>query len=530
VRQVAAGANHSLALLNNGTVVAWGDNEDGQLGTGSAALQSEVPTPVKGLTGVTAIAAGGNESLALLSNGSMMAWGAGEAGQLGNGTVKSSGVPVAVKGLSGVTAISAGGDFALALLSSGTVEAWGSDEYDQLGAGAGEAELSDVPIAVSGVSGASAIAAGANHGLALLGDGTVRAWGEDALGELGDGVLKAREATPVVVSGLSGVSSISAGGGSSAALLASGAVMTWGNDHSGQLGNGTSGTVSDVPVQVSGLAKAAAVSVGTSHMLAFGEPRPAVTAVSPSTGPVAGATTVTISGANLGGATAVRFGSSEAAFTVESATSISATAPPGTLGAVNVTVVTPAGTSPTVAADRYTYQQPPTITKVTPATGPVGGGTSITITGTEFTAASAVMIGAAPATTYKVLSATTITATVPPASAGTVDVRVTNSAGTSAVVSKDHYRYAPTVDALEPNGGPVTGGTVVTVTGTGFAPGTTGTVLKFGKVKGTGVSCASSTTCTVTAPAQTAAGPVDVVATVNRSSSAKKPADVFTYG
>src|SRR5205085_4846841 len=111
----------SLALLSNGTVMAWGDNENGQLGDGSFENR-DTPVQVSGLSGVIAISAGYRHSLALLSSGAVVAWGEGTSGQLGNGANVDSDVPVAVSGLSsGVTAASGGGLHRLALLREGPV-------------------------------------------------------------------------------------------------------------------------------------------------------------------------------------------------------------------------------------------------------------------------------------------------------------------------------------------------------------------------------------------------------------------------
>ncbi|MFI4985666.1 MAG: IPT/TIG domain-containing protein [Solirubrobacterales bacterium] len=531
VKAIAAGASHSLALLTNGTVMAWGDNESGQLGIGTAAEDSELPVAVTGLTGVKAIAAGANYSLALLTNGTAMAWGDNESGQLGTGNTKSSNAPVAVKALTGVSAISAGSEFALALLTNQTVKAWGNDEKGQLGnvtVEEAEATSSDVPVVVETLSGVRAVAAGANHGLATLSGGTVMGWGDDSFGELGNGTIKARETTPVAVSGLSGVTAISAGGQNSAAVLGSGSVMTWGTDASGVLGDGVPGGMSDVPVAVVGLAKAASISAGRFDMLAFGEPIPVVTSVSPQIGPAAGGATVTISGNTFTGATAVKFGTAEAtSFTVESATSITATAPPGT-GTVNVTVTTPAGMSPPSAADRYTYQAAPTVTILSTKSGPAAGGTIVTITGTEFATASKVAFGQTSAVEFTINSPTSITAVAPAAVGGTVDVSVTNVDGTSASSSKDHFKYVPAVEGVSPNAGSTHGGESVTVTGNGFALGNSATVFMFGKVKAKSVNCTSSTSCTVTTPAQVA-GTVDVKATVNKAISPINAGDHFTY-
>ena len=426
VTAIAAGGSHSLALLANGTVMAWGNNESGQLGIGNNSVESvDAPVAVKGLENVRAIAAGASYSLALLDNGTVMGWGDNESGQLGNGKSISTSAPVAAKALSGVSAIAAGEEFSLALLANGTVEAWGSDERGQLAnEGAEEAGESKVPVPVQSLAGVSAISAGADHALALLKGGTVMSWGDDSAGELGNGTIKPFATTPAAVSGLSGVTAISAGTDDSAALLGSGSLMTWGSDSSGVLGDGVSGGVSDVPVKVVGLTSVVSVSAGRSHMLAYGEPIPTVTSVSPNVGPATAATSVTINGNTLSGVTSVKFGAAQAtSFTVNSATSITATAPPGT-GTVDVTVTAPSGSSPTGSFDRFTYQIPPTVTKLSNKSGPAAGETSVTITGSEFTAATGVSFGSASAVSFTVNSPTSITAVAPASIAQTVDVQV----------------------------------------------------------------------------------------------------------
>ncbi|MDR6769124.1 hypothetical protein J2W88_004432, partial [Acidovorax delafieldii] len=152
---------------------------------------------------------------------------------------------------------------------------------------------------------------------------------------------------------------------------------------------------------------------------------------------------------------------------MNSATQITATAPAGT-GTVDVRVTTPIGTSATSAADQYTYVAAPTVTSISPTAGPTGGGTSVVITGTNFTGATAVSFGATAATGFTVNSATQITATAPAGSAGTVDVRVTTTGGTSATSAADQYTYvaAPTVTSISPTAGPTGGGTSVVITGT----------------------------------------------------------------
>ncbi|HXP38590.1 MAG TPA: hypothetical protein VN817_12570, partial [Solirubrobacteraceae bacterium] len=250
ISAIAAGDEFSLALMTNGTVLAWGANEEGQLATGKT-TRVTAPAAIKGLSNVTAIAAGGEFALARLSNGTVMSWGAGTEGQLGDGKFGKSLTPVAVKGLSGVTAIAAGEEFALARLSNGTVMSWGSNANAQLGvptetrsAGEGETEEvevlhSDVPLPVQQLSGVTAIAAGDDHALALLGDGEVSAWGANGAGQLGRGSEGGTSNLPTVVPGLGGVTAIAAGAHHSLALLSGGSVLAWGYNPDGQLGNGS---------------------------------------------------------------------------------------------------------------------------------------------------------------------------------------------------------------------------------------------------------------------------------------------------
>jgi alpha-tubulin suppressor-like RCC1 family protein len=532
VKAIAAGENHSLALLNNGTVMAWGENEEGQLGNGKT-TDSAVPVAVKGLTGVKAIAAGGNHSLALLTNGTVMAWGENEEGQLGNGKLTNASSPVAVKALSGVSAIAAGAHHSLALLTSGALMAWGSNGYGQLGHAEGseteEEGFSSVPVTVLGVSGASAIAAGGSHSVALV-KGAVMTWGADERGQLGNATTARSFQTPATVSGLTGVSAIAAGGQRTMALLSSGIVIDWGDNEWGALGTGSAGGFSDVPVAVSGLGQVSGISAGTLHSLTYGEPTPAVSALSPNTGSGAGGTSVTITGSNLAGASAVKFGTHAASsITVNSASSITAIAPAG-VGTIDVTVTTPAGTSPAQALDRFTYLPPPIVKKLAPNTGPAGGGSSVTITGSGFLNVSAVHFGASSAASFIVNSPTSITAISPPGSPGASDVTVTTASGTSALVAADRFNYAPSVSAISPNRAPVTGHVEVTISGSGFALGASATIIKFATKRAGSVNCSSSTTCTAIVPAHEA-GTIEVRVTVNKVTSPLAPSgDSFTYG
>ena len=255
---------------------------------------------------------------------------------------------------------------------------------------------------------------------------------------------------------------------------------------------------------------------------------PVVTGISPISGPLAGGTSVVITGAGLTGATAVKFGASAATgYTVNPDTQITATSPAGSAGTVDVTVTGATGTSVTGVADQFTYVVAPTVTGVSPGSGPTGGGTSVAITGTGFGSASAVTFGSTAAASFTVNSATSITATSPAGSAGTVDVTVTAAGGTSVTGSADRFTYvsAPSVGGVSPNLGPTSGGTSVTITGSNFSGAST---VRFGSISAAGFTVNSSTQITATSPAQGAAT-VDVRVTTVGGTSGTGSADRFTY-
>jgi len=262
---IAAGFAHSLVVTSTGAVFACGKNDDGELGdrTGS---DRNLPVKVSfpGGTKVTSVAAGAGQSLAVTSTGAVFAWGLNNEGQLGNGGTGSSSVPVKVSLPAGtkVTAVAAGALHSLALTSSGTVFAWGYNADGELGDGS--KSNSDVPVKVKLPTGTrvTRIAAGAYDSLALTSTGAVLAWGYNADGELGNG-SKVNSAVPVNVKLPAGtrVTAVSAGGpitgvgiviagpGHSLALTSTGTVLAWGYNIDGQLGNGGT-TNSDVPVRV----------------------------------------------------------------------------------------------------------------------------------------------------------------------------------------------------------------------------------------------------------------------------------------
>jgi hypothetical protein len=211
------------------------------------------------------------------------------------------------------------------------------------------------------------------------------------------------------------------------------------------------------------------------------------------------------------------------------APTVSHTFPSAGAYTVALTVFAGDGTSIGTAKSVATGGVAPVVTRVAPAKGPVGGGTSVNITGQNLGAAKSVKFGSTAAASFAIISATKITATAPAHVAGIVDVTVTSAVGTSEIVKADHYKYVPTVTSVSPTSGPAAGGTSVTITGTGFAVGSGTTIIKFGAAKSLSVSCQATTTCTAVSPKHLT-GTFDVLATVNAATSVKSPpGDQFTY-
>lgn len=235
--RVAAGGAHSLARsLDGATVWAWGDNRYGELGIGST-VPTSVPTAIAGLSGVTALAAGADHSLALKDDGTVWAWGRNAAGALGNGTQTDQHAPQLVSGLTGVIAIAAGDGRSFALRADGSLWGWGENSTGALGIGSQNDALSPSPVGLfaGGFSGIVAVAAGARHTVALRSDGQVFVMGEVAVPQLNWPSLLV---TPSALDGLALISGIAAGNGFTIAHDINGRLWSWGVNGSGQLGLG----------------------------------------------------------------------------------------------------------------------------------------------------------------------------------------------------------------------------------------------------------------------------------------------------
>lgn len=256
------------------SVVGWGRDSTGGLGAGyKGAAQGPVATLLP--AGVRQVVTAGS-SYAVMEDGSVYAWGDDSFGELGDGTHQNTAVPVRVKGVSNAVALAAGGLHAIALLANGTVMTWGGATFGQMGNGTsypgrevGEAN----PTLVPGLSGVVAVAAGGADDAALLANGTVMAWGENKSGQLGDGTIAEKD-VPTLVRGLSGVKAIAIGGDPSIgahllALLDNGTVMAVGGNYSGQLGDASTAKLSRTPVQVEGLSHVTQIAADLTHSMAL---------------------------------------------------------------------------------------------------------------------------------------------------------------------------------------------------------------------------------------------------------------------
>lgn len=437
VTLVSAGGDFSLALLKGGTVDSWGRNYEGELGIGTRRGESLVPVEVHNLSEATSISAGGEFSFALLGSGRVKAWGANDQGQLGIGTTEGQDEPVLIPGLEEVDAISASpwaGEDGLALKKNWHVWAWGNNSYGQLGIGTytgpetcASKSCSTTPVEVHGLKEeVIAIAAGEDFALALLKSGHVMAWGSNELGELGDGTTEEHD-EPVEVKGLSEVVAISAGSAFGLALLKDGHVMAWGANYYGELGDESSEgpekcsgfPCSTTPVEVHGLKAVTAISAGGEHSLA------------------------------LENGAIKAWGRNEEGELGD-----------GKFNGPDECYKTPCSRKP-VAVEKLTrdvvgisagYEHSlafgppgPVIEHIKPSTGPPGGGTEVTITGTNFTGATAVKFGATESPEWKVKPGGTEITAKSPAGSGKVHVTVTTSEGmwptNGATIAAAEFRY-----------------------------------------------------------------------------------------
>jgi len=291
----SAGGSHTCAVTAAGTARCWGSNVFGQIGDGTSG-QGNIrtnPTRVLGLAeGASAVLPGGVHSCARSPSGGVLCWGRNAFGQVGDGTTTDRPLPVVVTGLAAVAGAASGGYHACALSDAGGVLCWGLNDFGQLGSatletcGVSLTPCSTTPAAVTGLtSGVAAVVPGGFHTCALMASGGVKCWGENAFGQLGDGStgdsaapvdVCAAGATPPCSAGdgdlLTGVVALAAGEEHTCALTSSARVLCWGDNVTGQLGDGTSGAGNQrsLPAAVTGLdVDVDAIATGSLHTCAL---------------------------------------------------------------------------------------------------------------------------------------------------------------------------------------------------------------------------------------------------------------------
>lgn len=231
VRQISAGGSHVMVLLDGGKVVGFGNNYGGAIDPYSTWGNFVTPTAILKDWSVKAVSAGGWFSLALLSDGRLLAWGDNSKGQIGNGV---HGGPAKFNiVMDNVRRVDAGFfNHSMAIRNDGSLWGWGDNKYGQIGNGSNEAVLSPVKI----LDNVKQVSAGGDFTVALLNDGSVWTWGKNSDGQLGDGTFTDRN-TPRKV--MEGVRYVAAGCHHSMAIRNDGTLWGWGMNHDGQLGNGT---------------------------------------------------------------------------------------------------------------------------------------------------------------------------------------------------------------------------------------------------------------------------------------------------
>jgi hypothetical protein len=267
---VAAGGRHNVARHLDGNLHAWGSNLQGQLGDNTTIGRNKPAVVAGANTTWRQIAAGEFHTLALRADGTLWAWGFNQNGQLGDGTSVDKLVPTKI-GTGKWLYVAAGKAHSLGIDDKGALWAWGRNFNGQLGDATVLPRLAPVKITVAGTATWTAVAAGDTHSLGRRSDGTLWAWGGNASGQLGNGDATGADVNAPVQVGTQSWASISAGGSHSAAIRTEGTLWTWGDNLSGQLGL-SSTTKSAVPVQVVLAGNAnnwSAVSAGLKHTVAI---------------------------------------------------------------------------------------------------------------------------------------------------------------------------------------------------------------------------------------------------------------------
>jgi len=272
VIHVSSGATHATAIRSDGSLWTWGSNVNGQLGNGAGGTQdSNSLTPIRILSDVVAVSAGGHHNMAIRSDGSLWAWGRNELGQVGDGTTEARMAPVRI--MDNVRAVSAGQEHTMAIRDDGSLWAWGSSRFGNLGNGLssdGHMASAANPNPIRIMDNVTAVSTSGDHTMAIRGDGSLWAWGINWHGQLGIGIFGAPttygmpsnpdsyRSSPVRV--LDNVVAVSAGRGITMAIRSDGSLWGWGQNRTEALGIATANHVQATPIRI--IDEVQSVSVG----------------------------------------------------------------------------------------------------------------------------------------------------------------------------------------------------------------------------------------------------------------------------
>jgi len=493
--QVSAGKWHSLALQQIGTsttdgkVIAWGAGttndpnpviyrpDNFEFG------QSMVPASLPATC--TAIAAGAHHSLALTNAGVVVAWGAGTTNIFGTDFNEVEwGQSMVPPLLPPCKAIAAGAYHSLALTTDGAVVAWGAGIVALPDGTTGDTinflwwGQSDVPIELQAANSCQAIAAGYAHSLALKMDGTVASWGAGTRYAAEGGYSHLEYGQAIAPPGT--YTKIAAGHAHNVAISTiAKLVAAWGWNDYGQCGFAEEEFISNYLWFKPCLGPVSKISAGSIHSVAIREPS-SITSVSPAFGPIAGGTEIGISGINLPNGTpdvpclvSVTVGGQAATNVSVNPLdgSVTATTPPGIAGLVDVVVSNIYRSVVGKATFTYGGGVAPFVGSVAPTIGPASGGTTLTIQGTNLENTLSVTVGGV-ATTILSKSSNRVMAKTQSGTIGQANLVVTTTSGSviksSAFTYTNGGGYVPTITSLTPNSGDANGGTLVTIQGTNF--------------------------------------------------------------
>jgi alpha-tubulin suppressor-like RCC1 family protein len=244
-KSISTGSLHAVALKSDGTLWAWGQNGGGQLGDGTT-IDKSIPTSISTETNWQSIATGVYHTLAIRTNGTLWTWGYNGYGQLGNGTNTDINIPTQIGTDTNWKSIAGGAFYTVAIKTDGTLWAWGDNTYGQIGDGTNFRQ--NIPVQIGTETNWKTISAGAYHTIAVKSNGTLWTWGQNVNGRLGDGTFIDRN-SPVQIGTDANWQIVGAGGNHSIAKKTDGTLWTWGFNGEGQLGDGTN-TEKNTPILI----------------------------------------------------------------------------------------------------------------------------------------------------------------------------------------------------------------------------------------------------------------------------------------